>query len=719
MPAIQTAPGVLVREIDRSGYVAPTTTTIGAHVGTFLWGPANDPQLMTNGEPGLVEQFGTPSNDLWKSFMACSHFMDYTQSIWVNRVVGPAAKNATDDGTGVLIRNDVEYEQTSIANNIKWIGKYPGTRANKIKVQVVDKDTFANWEYANDMIYTPDETGEYTIGVIDGNSEVTQKERLVITGEAQGLQAVITVTFDAAATADGTITFEGYSFDVTNGDTVETIALALQAAVNGATTGTFLPTATVDGAKVTLTYEDFGPQTTPANINDATTSVTSTNADEVTGSLAETVTIFGVSVALTHGDDALAVATKILAALTATPPTGAENFVKLNSTITYDRTAAGYSDLMTKPADGRNLTFLVDYVQAGTDGELLERYEIVGTSPDGRNDDGTTNYFFEKINNESNWVRCGDESVALAAGKYTLTGGVDDDDNADFLGGWDDYLDSEKYDFSMAVPGDVHIDVQRKAADVCETRKDAKAYVSPMIGDVVNNHGDETEDCKTWRNLLNLNSSYAVHDCNWSQVWDKYNRKYRWLPSSVDVAGLDARTWDNQFPWFSPAGPNRGIFTNVNAIAWSPNKAQQNELYKNQINPVINKSGFGFMLFGDKTAQKKPSAFDRINVRSLFIIIEKDIANSSFFQLFEQNDDITRNSLLNMIRPYLRGVQGNRGIDEFLVICDETNNTPQIIDNNTLVVDVYVKPTKSINWIQLNFIAVGHSVSFQEIVQGS
>ena len=240
-------------------------------------------------------------------------------------------------------------------------------------------------------------------------------------------------------------------------------------------------------------------------------------------------------------------------------------------------------------------------------------------------------------------------------------------------------------------------------------------FVSPSYADVVNNPNGEVDAMVAYRNAL-TNSSYAFIDSGYKYRYDKYNDLYRYTPLNGDMAGLAVRTDNNRDPWFSPAGYNRGIIKNVVKLAFNPNKAQRDILYVSDINPVITQPGQGTLLFGDKTALGRASAFDRINVRRLFIILEKAIARAAKTTLFEFNDEFTRAQFKNLVEPFLRDVQGRRGIYDFRVICDDTNNTGEVIDRNEFIGDIYIKPAKSINFIQLNFVAVRTGVEFEEIV---
>jgi phage tail sheath protein FI len=300
-----------------------------------------------------------------------------------------------------------------------------------------------------------------------------------------------------------------------------------------------------------------------------------------------------------------------------------------------------------------------------------------------------------------------------------LSGGIDANEHlvdGEFINGLDLFKSGEDIDISLMVTGDASANVQQYAvSDIAEFRKDCVAFLSPPKDLVVDNAGNEAADIVVWRDSL-PSSSYAVADSGWKYQYDKYSDIYRWVPLNGDVAGLCVRTDTQRDPWWSPAGYNRGLIQNVVRLAWNPRKAYRDVLYQAGVNPVISDPGQGTLLFGDKTMLAKPSAFDRINVRRLFVVIEKAIATASKFTLFEFNDQFTRAQFVNMVEPYLREVMGRRGIFDFRVVCDETNNSPEVIDSNQFVGDIYIKPARSINFIQLNFVAVRTGVDFSEIV---
>ncbi len=376
---------------------------------------------------------------------------------------------------------------------------------------------------------------------------------------------------------------------------------------------------------------------------------------------------------------------------------------------------------------------------SGTANTIIEKYEFLSKASDAKNSDGTSNYYKDVINSKSKWIwwvghpvqgSNWGESTDYVAGNfadreyddlintdYQLSGGIDDAPTAGNLtSSYDLYDNPDSVDVSLIMSGAVTGDtVPDHLISMAENRKDCLVFLSPEQSDVVNNSGNEFTDIKSLRDTI-TSSSFAVMDSGWKYQYDKYNDVYRWIPLNGDVAGLCARTDLERDPWFSPAGFNRGQIKNVVKLSWNPTKSERDSLYKAGINPVVTFPGEGTVLYGDKTLLSRPSAFDRINVRRLFIVLEKSIARASRSSLFEFNDEFTRAQFVNLVEPFLRDVQGRRGIYDYRVVCDTTNNTPEVIDRNEFVGDIYIKPARSINFIQLNFVAVRTGVSFNEVV---
>lgn len=374
----------------------------------------------------------------------------------------------------------------------------------------------------------------------------------------------------------------------------------------------------------------------------------------------------------------------------------------------------------------------------GTVGAVLEKFAFVSKASDAKKPDGTNNYYRDVINSNSKYIWWMDHPQAIAtnwgtpsastATTYTsysvaasLTGGLDSFTNTDaqLINAYSLFANAEQYDISLIPLGKASSTVATWVINnVGEWRKDCVVFASPQnmtTNDIIVGNGSDAVDAiNAYRNAL-PSSSYGVLDTGFKYQYDRYNDKYRFVPLNGDVAGLCARTDYTDDPWYSPGGFNRGQVKNVVKLAVNPGKTERDNLYKNGVNPVVNFPGQGTILFGDKTLQAKPSAFDRINVRRLFIVLEKAIAIAAKYQLFEFNDSFTRAQFKNLVEPFLRDIQGRRGVTDFRVKCDDANNTGEVIDRNEFVADIFIKPARSINFITLNFVAARSAVSFEEI----
>ena len=376
----------------------------------------------------------------------------------------------------------------------------------------------------------------------------------------------------------------------------------------------------------------------------------------------------------------------------------------------------------------------------GTNGAVLETWTYLSQASDVKGSDGSSLYYKDVINAGSKWVHIGNHPAALTdAGEsatgnaftnvatffIALTGGIDD--NALTVGETTTALayfaDSETMDMSLMFQSNSglsatdNITLSNYITALCAARKDAVGFVSPERAATVNAAAPATT-VATWRTAI-TSTSYGFADSSSLYVYDKYNDVYRWISAAGSMAGLTANADLVADAWFSPAGFTRGNVRNVTKLAWNPNQAARDALYKTGVNPIVTFPGSGTVLFGDKTLQSKPSAFDRINVRRLFIVLEKAVSTASKASLFEFNDEFTRAQFRNMVEPFLRDVKGRRGVTDFKVVCDGTNNTGAIIDTNKFVADIYVKPARSINYITLNFIATRTGVEFSEIAGGN
>ena len=393
----------------------------------------------------------------------------------------------------------------------------------------------------------------------------------------------------------------------------------------------------------------------------------------------------------------------------------------------------------------------VDGGVTGTPNTVLEKFLYVSKAKDGKSSEGSLVYYPEVIKNTSKYIYWGshdnediwdvsgnalanssnfggDSTTAfdvLGEKEYELSGGVDDFDltQAEIISGYEQFADTETVQIDYLIMGGGganELETQAKAnklISIANNRKDCVAFISPYRANVVgvSNSGTATT------NIVNFfenfaSSSYVVFDSGWKYLYDRFADKYRWIPCNGDVAGLCAATTASGDPWFSPAGLNRGGIRNAIKLAYSPKKSERDTLYQKRINPITSLPGQGIVLFGDKTALASPSAFDRINVRRLFLVVEKTIGNAAKGVLFELNDEFTRNNFNNIVEPYLRDIQARRGITDFLVVCDASNNTGEVIDRNEFVAEIYLKPARSINFITLTFVATRTGVSFEEVI---
>ena len=390
-----------------------------------------------------------------------------------------------------------------------------------------------------------------------------------------------------------------------------------------------------------------------------------------------------------------------------------------------------------------------DGLITGTKGTILETYAYLSGAKDAKTQDGANNFIVDVINNKSEWVWMSEAKIVAAAsdkgfskigdlvndwgasphtnvnnGRYNLAGGLNAAASVgDFQEAWDVFSDADKVQIDLAIVGnhatvETSVTMTNYATAIAEgpARRDCVVIASPprdiIIGASPTSAVDETVG---WSNKLNA-SSYLITDNNYLKTYDKYNDKYVFIPAASSTAGLMAATDRVAAPWFSPAGQRRGRYIGVTSLAYTPDKTQRDTLYKASVNPIVNLPGQGVLLYGDKTKEARPSAFDRINVRRLFLAIERAIKLASANVLFEFNDEFTRAEFVNIVEPFLREIQGRRGITDFLVVCDETNNTAAVIDSNRFIASMFIKPARSINYVTLNFVAVRTGIEFQEVV---
>ena len=397
------------------------------------------------------------------------------------------------------------------------------------------------------------------------------------------------------------------------------------------------------------------------------------------------------------------------------------------SDYTTNAGAAGGDEMHVIVIDEKGL------FSGGIANTVLERYAFMSRYSDAKTGDGSSNYYVTKMNDQSEYVWWTGHQPGATAGfgaaasttvyselrvpfSASFGGGYDGTiGNAETIAGYAYFANPDSVDASLMISGSGNATVAASLISVCEARKDCMVFLSPTKASVVNNYASESTAVINFRSGL-TSSSFAVLDSGYKYQYDRYNDVYRWVPLNGDIAGLCARTDQVRDPWFSPGGFSRGIIKNSIKLAWNPTKAERDALYVVGINPVVTFPGEGTLLYGDKTLLSRPSVFDRINVRRLFIVLEKSIARAARSSMFEFNDQFTRSQFISLVEPFLRDVQGRRGITDFRVICDDSNNTANVIDLNQFVGDIYIKPAHAVNFVQLNFVAVRSGVNFEEIV---
>ena len=665
----QVSPGVEVKEVDLTNIVPAVSTTIGAVCGPFEKGPVSEITSISS-EKQLVEVFGKPNANNFEYFFTAANFLQYSNSLRVVRTES-TLKNASSGGSGILIRNTLHYQESFAdgqGTHGTWSARTAGIHANGIKIDICDKNNF---------------------------SEMSNKQ----VNDASASAAETTITMDAIATGDFAV-----------GEVIEFYSDA---------GGTVFATGH-EAQKYEITAVDFSAET-----------ITFRQLDDPAGS--------GLIADL--ADDSYVKRYWRFSDLFDTAP-GTSEFA----------TARGVLDdeihIVVYDSSGRQTGFDND-VAGERLNSILETFAFVSKHPEASTPQGNSNFYPDVIYRDSKFVYWGDHPTAAidASGDWgqplssdlsvqgssafnKLTTGVENVDRSTLANGTDDYAvtdgeqltayarfdDGEAVDVNLIMAAKATSTLATNLVTIVEKRKDALVFISPERSDVVGvaDSNTQTTNVKNFFDLL-PSTSFAVFDSGYKYQYDRFNDVYRYVPLNGDIAGVTAFTESVADAFFSPAGFTRGQIRGAVKLAYEPNKDQRDTLYKARINPVNSFPGQGTVLFGDKTALAKPSAFDRINVRRLFIILEKAIATAAKFQLFEFNDEFTRAQFKNLVEPFLREIQGRRGITDFKVVADESNNTGEVIDRNEFIADIFVKPTRSINFITLNFVAVRTGVAFTEI----
>ena len=660
--AFQVSPGVLVSEKDLTNVIPAVATTSGGIVMTAEKGPMDEVTQITS-ENELVEIFGKPTSSNFEEFFTAANFLGYGNNLKVVRPI-TGMVNACVSGTAILIKNTTDYldnfsSAASFAANVgAYAAREAGTLGNNLKISVCSNSTaFGPHSMSGNLVADASAAiGDTTITVDDGS--LMQVGDILEFGDASNVPST-----------DGSPS--GFFYKIT-GISTHVLTIARFNPATGKTETGGLRHAIVDNAKILRHWEFY----------------------------------FNFSQPPTTSDDVLA--------------------------------AGGSLDEM------HIVVIDEDGGITGTAGEILETFAGVSQANDAKDASGNSNYYPDVIYRTSSFIYWVDHISTLTDGSAkkgttfdntvgdafvvsntSLTGGTDDfvATNAEIATAYEKFNDTENVDLSLLICGpsqtgaDATGDTKATAVmDIATARKDCVAFISPARADVVDvaNAVTQTQNVVAFADGL-PSSSYAVIDSGYKYMYDKYSDIFRFVPLNGDTAGLCARTDNIADPFFSPAGFNRGQIRGAVKLAFNPNQTQRDELYKARVNPVVSFPGQGTVLFGDKTAQSKPSAFDRINVRRLFITLEKAVSTAGKFQLFEFNDEFTRAQFRNLVEPFLRDVQGRRGITDFSVVCDDSNNTGDVIDRNEFRADIFVKPARSINFIQLNFIATRTGVAFSEV----
>ena len=492
----------------------------------------------------------------------------------------------------------------------------------------------------------------------------------------------------------------------------------------------------------------------------ATTVKNTTHYDSVTGTLASGTALFLAKYPGELGNslNVRAIDSNAWSDTTSTAGAGADGGTAALNAVwlaNFDTAPASSADVVAAGGSADEMHILVideGGLWTGVPGEILERFAYVSKASDAKRADGSSNYFKDVLANESKYAWVGNPAHLTATstdagssvhagtakagatfktlssatgaegvvgGRLTLGVSADAPTTGELQAGYVLFGDAETSDVTLMIgsPGanGTEVTTSAKVIELSAARKDCMAFVSPAKDSVVHSGTDQVTDITANKTSMSQSNSYGAMDSAWKYQYDRYQDKFIYVPMCGDVAGLCAKVDHTHDAWWSPAGINRGAIKNIVKLSWEPTKAERDSLYKIGVNPFVTQTGSGVVLWGDKTMQTAPTAFDHINVRRLFIVLEKAISNAAKSMLFEFNDEFTRSQFVNMVEPFLREVQGRRGITDFKVVCDGSNNPGSVVDNNNFVGDIYVKPSRSINYIQLNFVAARTDVNFTEI----
>ena len=684
--AFQVSPGINTSEIDLTTVIPSISTTEGAIGGVFSWGPVGK-FILVDSENTLAARYGKPTNDNAETWFSAANFLSYGNRLYVSRAATTTTYNAVANSATAAnyqIKNADHFQSVSVATGTEFVARYPGTLGNSLKVSVCE-----TVDQYNKTI------NPYSNTSVGGTASGFHLEQL--------LSATMSINVNSK-TANVVLQWDDGAVDLSYAET-KTATTQILASL---TVGDYVQ---VGNSSIGTQYLKI--KSLPVEIG------------------FDTIDLAYFDITF---EDSFKLSTNFVGN---TIPRAWEYF---NTVSTAPGTSQSVTDVGSTVVDQISVVVVdEDGKFSGTPGTVLEVFQNVSRAIDAKNIDGSTAFFKTVINDTSKYIwstydlpnatsavssSIVNSTATIPYTKSFITGTDDESESTipigDLARAYDLFADATSVDVSLIIAGLARNGPQVAnyiIDNIAEKRKDCVVFVSPEKSDVFGAgvEGNQALNIKEFRGTLR-NSSYAVMDSGYKYQYDKYNDVYRYIPLNGDIAGLTARTDDVRDPWFSPAGFSRGQIKNVVKLAYNPTLADRDVLYKNDVNPVVTFPGKGTVLFGDKTALGRQSAFDHINVRRLFIILEKTVSTAAQSTLFEFNDEFTRAQFKNLVEPFLRDVQGRRGIYDFRVVCDETNNTAEVVDSNRFVGDIYVKPAKSINFIQLNFVAVRSGVEFTEVV---
>lgn len=730
------SPGVLIREVDLTvGRAENVLDNIGAICGPFTKGPVDDPYTIET-EQELIEVFGKPiSTDAqYEYWMSASSFLTYGGVLKVVRTNGATLNNANAGSdvyadTTLRIKNYDDYtENYTTDTGWNYAAKTPGTWANGLKVCFIDD--------LADQIIGVNTTSLAGLGITVGYAVTVGLTNLVVPNPSTGTISTITTGY-----LKGIVT--GVKTDANAGDS--TFDVKWFSRINAVGSGS---------TETRISYGKNDPAVSlsiGSTVQDDTSLVFKNSAGTVTGS-----GVSGVTAIDWYDQQQLPIVNGNVFWKSIAPKPVSNNYVTER---------AGYND-------GMNICIVDDEgTVTGIQGNIVEKfsslskaldavssvnapqkiwyknfladfseYAYAGVNPSSDEDTfwgtvpratGFSTNFVPYTTSEGLWGQnaqgvtysaLGNVGYAFSGGKdYSATGGHKAT-LGDLMTSYNLFRNKEEVEVDYLIMGPSINGIEESQAkanrliSIAEERQDCVAVVSPHRSGIVGVIDDDTQAANIIKFANGVkSSSYGIIDSGYKYTYDRFNNQFRYIPTNADVAGLMVRTNIRAYPWFSPAGQQRGVLNNAVKLAFNPNQNQRDELYQARVNPISFQPGIGILLFGDKTALGYASAFDRINVRRLFLTVEQALEGAAKAQLFELNDEITRANFVNIVEPYLRDVQAKRGLYDFLVICDETNNTPDVIDNNEFRADIFLKPAKSINYVSLTFVATRTGVSFEEV----